>query len=182
MGKGEIARHEQFLLFPQRFQKTCTADNINATLTAKVISWPSMTHMYVFSSFLTPVLTQLSFKSHWLLFSHALAEVRGENTPLKKSPQLGIELTTIRSWVRHAHYWAIRAGTVRRGWSLTANVQQNARDLWSLWLSTWGWKDHEERKTLLWGIDFLGWTISRTMMIASLNFGLMYVIKEYLVC
>ena len=26
MGKGEIARSEQFLLFPQCFQKTCTAD------------------------------------------------------------------------------------------------------------------------------------------------------------
>ena len=25
-GKGEIARNEQFLLFPQRFQKTFTAD------------------------------------------------------------------------------------------------------------------------------------------------------------
>ena len=25
-GKGEIARNEQFLLFPQGFQKTCTAD------------------------------------------------------------------------------------------------------------------------------------------------------------
>ena len=24
-GKGEIARYEQFLLFPQCFQKTCTA-------------------------------------------------------------------------------------------------------------------------------------------------------------
>ena len=24
--KGEIARHKQFLLFPQSFQKTCTAD------------------------------------------------------------------------------------------------------------------------------------------------------------
>ena len=24
--KGEITRHEQFLLFPQCFQKTCTAD------------------------------------------------------------------------------------------------------------------------------------------------------------
>ena len=24
--KGEIARYEQFLLFPQWFQKTCTAD------------------------------------------------------------------------------------------------------------------------------------------------------------
>ena len=26
LGKGEIARYEQFLLFPQCFQKTCTAD------------------------------------------------------------------------------------------------------------------------------------------------------------
>ena len=25
-GKGEIARNEQFLLFPQCFKKTCTAD------------------------------------------------------------------------------------------------------------------------------------------------------------
>ena len=26
VGKGEIARYEQFLLFPKCFQKTCTAD------------------------------------------------------------------------------------------------------------------------------------------------------------
>ena len=26
VGKGKIARYEQFLLFPQSFQKTCTAD------------------------------------------------------------------------------------------------------------------------------------------------------------
>ena len=26
VGKGEIVRYEQFLLFPQGFQKTCTAD------------------------------------------------------------------------------------------------------------------------------------------------------------
>ena len=28
VGKGEIARDEQFLLFPQCFQKTCTADKV----------------------------------------------------------------------------------------------------------------------------------------------------------
>ena len=28
VGKGEIARYKQFLLFPQCFQKTCTADTI----------------------------------------------------------------------------------------------------------------------------------------------------------
>ena len=36
---------------------------------------------HVFPGFLKPVLTQLSFQSHRLLFSHASAEVRGENTP-----------------------------------------------------------------------------------------------------
>ena len=37
---------------------------------------------HVFPGFLTlTVLTQISFQSHRLLFSHALAEVKGENTP-----------------------------------------------------------------------------------------------------
>ena len=34
----------------------------------------------VFPGFLTPELTQLSFQNHRVLFSHASAEVRGENT------------------------------------------------------------------------------------------------------
>ena len=37
-----------------------------------------------FPGFLTPALTQLSFKSHRLLYTHALAEVRGQNTPERK--------------------------------------------------------------------------------------------------
>ena len=36
---------------------------------------------HVFPGFLTPVLTQISFQSHRLLFSHTSAEVRSENTP-----------------------------------------------------------------------------------------------------
>ena len=39
---------------------------------------------YMFPGFLTPVLTQLSFQSHWLLFSHALAEVRGKKPRERK--------------------------------------------------------------------------------------------------
>ena len=35
---------------------------------------------HVFPGFLTTVLTQISFQSHLLLFSHASAEVRGEKT------------------------------------------------------------------------------------------------------
>ena len=34
---------------------------------------------HVFPGFLTPVLTQLSFQSHRLIFSHASTEVKGEN-------------------------------------------------------------------------------------------------------
>ena len=44
---------------------------------------------HVFPGFLTPVLTVLSFQSHRLLFSHALAEVRGENTPERKFASTG---------------------------------------------------------------------------------------------
>ena len=39
---------------------------------------------YVFPGFFTLVLTQLSFQSHRLLFSHVLAEVRGETTRERK--------------------------------------------------------------------------------------------------
>ena len=39
---------------------------------------------HVFPGFLTPVLLQISFQSHQLLFSHALAEVRGEKYARKK--------------------------------------------------------------------------------------------------
>ena len=46
---------------------------------------------HVFPGFLTLVLTQISFQSNRLLFSHALAEVR------ETSPQLGLEPTTTSS-------------------------------------------------------------------------------------
>ena len=55
----------------------------NTTLTAKVISWRSVTHM-CFLAFLHQYLHYFSFQSHRLLFSHASAEVRGENTPERK--------------------------------------------------------------------------------------------------
>ena len=44
---------------------------------------------HVFPGFPTPVLTKLSFQSHRLLFSHASAEVRGENTPERKFASTG---------------------------------------------------------------------------------------------
>ena len=36
VGKGEIARYEQFLLFPQCFQKTCTADTLKPGLVSEL--------------------------------------------------------------------------------------------------------------------------------------------------
>ena len=60
----------------------------NATLTAKVISWWSVTH-YVFPGFLTPVLTQLFFPKLPTTFLTSSAEVRGENTPEIKVASTG---------------------------------------------------------------------------------------------
>ena len=36
-GKGEIARYEQFLLFPQCFQKSCTADTYKPGLVWEMV-------------------------------------------------------------------------------------------------------------------------------------------------
>ena len=44
----------------------------------------AVSNAHVFPGFLTPVLTQLSFQSHQLLFSHSSAEVRGEKMPKRK--------------------------------------------------------------------------------------------------
>ena len=44
---------------------------------------------HAFPSFITPVLTQISFQSHWLLFSHASAAVSGENKLERKFASTG---------------------------------------------------------------------------------------------
>ena len=44
---------------------------------------------HVFLGFLTPALTQLSFQRHRLLFSHASAEVIGENMTERKFASTG---------------------------------------------------------------------------------------------
>ena len=59
----------------------------SAILIAKVILWQSVTH--VFPGILTPMLTQLSFHSHWLPFAHASAVVRGKDTPKQKFASTG---------------------------------------------------------------------------------------------
>ena len=42
-GKGEIARNEQFLLFPQCFQKTCTTDTWKPGLVWERVEAPGVT-------------------------------------------------------------------------------------------------------------------------------------------
>ena len=74
----------------------------NATLTAKAVG-----DARVFPGFLTPVLTQLSFQSHRLLFSHASAEMRGKKTPERKFASTGNRthnrqaMSPTRSSLRH---------------------------------------------------------------------------------
>ena len=60
----------------------------NATLTAKVISWRSMTHM-CFLAFSHKYLHNFSFQSHQLPFPHASTEVRGKNKPERKVASTG---------------------------------------------------------------------------------------------
>ena len=60
----------------------------NPTLTPKLISWRSVTHM-CFLAFSHQYQNNFSFQSHRLLFSHASAEVRGETTPERKVASTG---------------------------------------------------------------------------------------------
>ena len=55
---------------------------------------------HVFPGFLTPVLTQISFQSHRLLFSPAAAEVRGKNMPERN-------FASTRSRTRNHSGWGI---------------------------------------------------------------------------
>ena len=60
----------------------------NATLTARVISWRSVTHMCSLA-FSHQYLHNFSFQSHRLLFSHASEEMRGKNKPERRVASTG---------------------------------------------------------------------------------------------
>ena len=80
-----------------------------ATLTAKVMSWWSVTHM--FPDFLTPVLRQLFFPKPPTPFLTCFCRGKRSKYDRKKvCLKWGIDLTTTRSWVRHAHHWATHVG------------------------------------------------------------------------
>ena len=111
VGKGKKWwLNQHFFLFPLCFQKfsSLKSSNLyhtliiltppegnrlvvlgfNATLTAKVISWRSVTHM-CFLAFSHQYYWNFSFQSHRLLFSHASAEARCENMPERKFASTG---------------------------------------------------------------------------------------------
>ena len=112
---GRKWRNQHFLLFPLCFlliQKQNSVFELvvlgfNATLTAKVISWQSVTHV----SWLSHTSTNTTFLAKVTNYvSHMLLQRWGAKIRYKEtSPQLGIALTTTRSWVRHAHNWATQA-------------------------------------------------------------------------
>ena len=70
------------------FSSFCLYWGFNTTLTAKVISWRLVMHM-CFLAFSHQYYHKFSFQSHQLLFSHASAEVRGENTSERKVTSTG---------------------------------------------------------------------------------------------
>ena len=57
LGKGEIAHYKQFLLFPQCFQKTCTADTYKPGLVWEMVNSFSQ---YSFRGLMIVIATRLS--------------------------------------------------------------------------------------------------------------------------
>ena len=80
----------------------------DATLTAKVISWRSVMHMFL--GFLTPILAHLFFPKPPTTFLTCFCRSARRKYVGKSSPQQGIELTTTRSRVQRAHHWATLEG------------------------------------------------------------------------
>ena len=87
---------EQFLVFPQCLLSVClVVVRFNGTLTAKVISWQSVTH--VFLSFLTPAVTFFFFPKTPTIFFTCFCRGERRKYPKKKSPLNQVSLTITRS-------------------------------------------------------------------------------------
>ena len=98
--KGEIARNEQFLRFPQCFQKAFLQTYVKtrvclgkgyATLTAKVISWRSVTHIcfLAFShQYLHNFISKITYYFPHMHQQGCEAKIR-ENTPESKLASTG---------------------------------------------------------------------------------------------
>ena len=80
----------------------------NATLTAKVISWLSVKHMFFLAFSHSTNTTFISKATDYfsrMLLQRWEAKIRRKES----SSQPGIELTALRWWLQHVHHWATRA-------------------------------------------------------------------------
>ena len=83
----------------------------------------AVSDVHVFPGFLTPVLTQISFQSHRLLFAHASAEVRGENAPERNFASTG------SGTHNHQVMRPTRSSLSHSGWAFSAYLYVLAFDL-----------------------------------------------------
>ena len=99
MGKGEIAHDEQFLLFPQCFQKTCIANTLKPGLVWERVKAPS--HLRIFLT--SPYGCHISVKVHGLLRSGHFYVLLTSNwcpfNPFPNSP--GFYVSAVQAFWKH---------------------------------------------------------------------------------
>ena len=92
MGKGEIARYEQFLLFPQCFQKACFP---GASKDVTVWEWVKLYCGGQCTYPCFPVLHTIIFQSQWLLSHITIIE------PERERGMNPVTMTIINTWKEH---------------------------------------------------------------------------------
>ena len=106
-----FSRNAATMNYPDRQKcKRLVVLGFNAILTAQVISWRSVTNMCFLAFSHQYYITQLSFQSHRLLFSHASAEMTGENTPERKLAST--EYRTHNNQVTSPYIYIVREGVI----------------------------------------------------------------------
>ena len=77
MYKGEIARYEQFLLFPQCFQKACFPETSKC-----VIVWEIYIFFQFYESKLLMICIVFSYKFQWYIYCSIRRDVKNLNSHL----------------------------------------------------------------------------------------------------
>ena len=80
VGKGEIARYEQFLLFPQCFQKTCTLDTQTPGLVSERVRQSTILKTLRTKRFLKSLVRKAgNVLKVFFSFSHKIVCLRGRS-------------------------------------------------------------------------------------------------------
>ena len=77
-GKGEIARYEQFLLFPLCFQRTCTTDTSKSGLAWERVKKQNILALYAVKAFINDSISQAQIV-HFFLDRVGSILGKGEN-------------------------------------------------------------------------------------------------------